>query len=303
MDSSHLCSGSIRAATASTNTKIFKESNGVRRASVRAAVAAAVIAAGALAVWFFSLRRPVPIAPGSAAGSNVLLITIDTLRADRVGAYGTASGLTPALDRLAASGLRFDAAFTPVPLTLAAHASILTGLEPFSHGIRNNTGFKLGDTPTLATMLKSAGYRTAAFVGAFVLSARFGLNRGFDEYDDRYGHTGGRADFRVAERRAERVIEPAIEWILRPPPPAPGAVAGGSDQRRPWFAWIHLYDPHAPYEAPPEYARGRAPYDGEVAYADAMIGRGLERLRAAGQLDRSMVVVIGDHGESLGEHG
>src|SRR5207248_145933 len=136
-----------------------------------------------------------------------------------------------------------------------------------------------------------AGYQTAAFVGAVVLGARFGLNRDFDVYDDRYGHSGGRADFRVAERRAEYVIQPATEWIL------------ASDRSRPWFAWIHLYDPHAPYQAPPEYARGRAPYDAEVAYADAMIGRGLDTLRAAGELDRTIVIVVGDHGEALGEHG
>jgi len=275
----------------------------VGRASIRVVLAAAVLAAGALAVWSSSvLRRPQQIAPGSAAASNVLLITIDTLRADRVGAYGNTSGLTPALDRLAASGLRFDAAFTPVPLTLPAHASILTGREPFSHGVRNNTGFRLGDTATLATMLKSAGYRTAAFVGAFVLSARFGLNRGFDHYDDHYGHAGGRAGFRVAERRADRVIQPAIDWILGPPP-VPGAAADQSDRGGAWFAWIHLYDPHAPYEAPPEYAYGRSPYDAEVAYTDAMIGRGLERLRADRRLDHTIIIVIGDHGESLGEHG
>jgi arylsulfatase A-like enzyme/Flp pilus assembly protein TadD len=265
-------------------------------------VAAALLVA-TLSVWFFlGGRRPAPILPGSAAGSNVLLITIDTLRADRVGAYGNTSGLTPAIDRLAASGLRFDAAFTPVPMTLPAHASILTGLEPFSHGIRNNTSFKLGQTPTLATFLKNAGYRTGAFVGAVVLSARFGLNRDFDVYDDRYGRSGGTADFRVAERRAERVIQPATEWILRPQTTTVERV-DRSGRNRLWFAWIHLYDPHAPYEAPREYARGRSPYDAEVAYTDAMIARGLDALRAAGQLERTIVVVVGDHGEALGEHG
>jgi arylsulfatase A-like enzyme/Flp pilus assembly protein TadD len=276
----------------------------------RAALVAALLAGGALGAWFIrGARHPLRVSPGSAAGSNVLLITIDTLRADRVGAYGNPSGLTPTLDRLAGSGLRFDAAFTPVPMTLPAHASILTGLEPFTHGIRNNTAFRLGETPTLATMLKKAGYRTGAFVGAFVLNARFGLNRGFDEYDDRCGHGGDAAEFHVAERPAERVIQPATEWILRPasatdPAPVSAATTGGSSQgRRPWFAWVHLYDPHAPYQAPPEYRRGRSPYDAEVAYTDAMIGRSLDELRAAGQLDRTIVMVVGDHGEALGEHG
>jgi Flp pilus assembly protein TadD len=149
-------------------------------------------------------------------------------------------------------------------------------------------------------MLKTAGYRTGAFVGAVVLSARFGLNRDFDMYDDRYGHRNGRADVRVAERRAERVIEPATEWILQPSSATPSTAAAPT---RPWFAWVHLYDPHAPYQAPPEYARGRSPYDAEVAYTDAMIARGLETLRAAGQLDRTIIIVVGDHGEALGEHG
>ena len=144
----------------------------------RSVIVTALLAGVALGAWLLGGDRHEPrLVAGSAAGSNVLLITIDTLRADRVGAYGNPSGLTPTLDRLADNGLRFEAAFTPVPMTLPAHASILTGLEPFRHGIRNNTEFKLGQTPTLATMLKSAGYRTGAFVGAFVLNAGFGLNR------------------------------------------------------------------------------------------------------------------------------
>ena len=291
-----------RPSTATTSLKGPHERSLIRPV----ALVAAVLGGAAIGAWFIlNVRQGLRVPPGSSAGSNVLLITIDTLRADRVGAYGNSSRLTPALDRLADSGLRFDAAYTPVPMTLPAHASILTGLEPFSHGIRNNTSFTLGPTPTLATMLKRAGYRTGAFVGAFVLSAKFGLNHDFDVYDDRYGRGSDRADFRVAERRAERVIQPAIEWILRPrseTPPA-GSTNDESDRSRPWFAWLHLYDPHAPYEAPPDYARGRSPYDAEVAYTDAMIARGLETLRAAGQLDRAIIMVVADHGEALGEHG
>ncbi|HEX7137694.1 MAG TPA: sulfatase-like hydrolase/transferase, partial [Vicinamibacterales bacterium] len=218
------------------------------------ALAAATLGAGLLlGVW-----RPAHITPGLAAGSNVLLITIDTLRADRVGAYGNRSGLTPTLDQLAARGVRFEAAYTPVPMTLPAHASILTGLEPPSHGIRNNTAFKLGRTPTLATMLKGAGYRTGAFVGALVLSARFGLNRDFDVYDDRIGGDVDPAGARLAERRADEVIQPATEWILRATSrvPANAATTDAPGQNRPWFAWIHLYDPHSPYRAPAEYGHG-----------------------------------------------
>ena len=231
-------------------------------------------------------------APGSLRGANVLLVTIDTLRQDRVGAYGNPNHLTPTIDRLAAGGVRIAHAFTTAPLTLPAHASILTGLLPRRHGIHNNTSFRLDDrAPTLAAALAGAGYRTGAFVGAFVLDARFGLNRGFAEYDDHLPH-GDRAGFHYAERRAADVVRLAGDWILQP-------AAGGA----PWFAWVHLFDPHAPYDAPPEYRAGRAPYDAEVAYADAMLGALLARLQQARALDRTLIVVTADHGESLGEHG
>jgi len=241
-------------------------------------------------------RRPAEdagmAAPGSLRGANVLLVTIDTLRQDRLGAYGNANGLTPTLDRLAASGVRFTRAFTPAPLTLPAHASILTGLAPRRHGIHNNTTARLDErAPTLAAALARAGYRTGAFVGAFVLDARFGLNRGFAAYDDHLPH-GDRASFHYAERRAEDVLKLTADWILQP---APGAA--------PWFAWAHLFDPHAPYDAPAEYRGGRSAYDAEVAYTDAMLGAFLARLGDAHALDRTLVVVTADHGESLGEHG
>jgi membrane-anchored protein YejM (alkaline phosphatase superfamily) len=145
--------------------------------------------------------------------------------------------------------------------------------------------------------VKGAGYRTGAFVGAFVLDARFGLSRGFDEYDDRYPHEADTATFKVADRRAAEVVKAAGDWILgaaAAPAPAAGA---------PWFAWVHLYDPHSPYDAPPEYRAGRSPYDAEVAYTDAMLGQLLDRLAAARALDRTLVVVTADHGESLGDHG
>src|SRR4029077_9258767 len=204
------------------------------------------------------------------------------------------------LDRLAAGGIRYTHAFSHVPMTLPAHTSILTGLTPRHHGVRNNTTFRLDErVPTLATALKSAGYRTGAFVGAFVLDGRFGLSRGFDEYNDRLGHPA-RPTFHVAERRASEVVAAAGSWILaegadtRSPSPSP---------RRPWFAWVHLFDPHAPYDAPAGARADLAPYDAEVAYTDAMLGQFLDRLRAAGSLDRTLIVVTADHGESLGEHG
>jgi arylsulfatase A-like enzyme/Tfp pilus assembly protein PilF len=227
-----------------------------------------------------------------ARGANVLLVTIDTLRRDRVGAYGNRDGLTPTIDRIAAHGIVYRHAYAHAPMTLPSHTSILTGLTPRHHGVRNNTAFRLDDrVPTLATLLKGTGYRTGAFIGAFVLDARFGLSRGFDEYDDRLPHAD-RTTFHFSERRAAEVVQKAGDWILQ--------AQGGS---APWFAWVHLYDPHAPYDPPAEYRVGHAPYDGEVAYADAMLGRLLDRLRTAGQLDRTVIVVTADHGESLGEHG
>ncbi len=210
-----------------------------------------------------------------------------------MGAYGRAHGLTPALDSVAAGGIRFAHAFSHAPMTLPAHASILTGLTPPHHGVRTNVAFRLDDRlPTLATVLKGAGYRTGAFVGAFVLDARFGLNRGFDDYDDRYPHPGDTPTFRFVRRPASEVVQAAGDWILQAP-----------TQQPPWFAWVHLFDPHAPYEAPVDFRPGRSPYDAAVAYTDAMVGAFLDRLRSAHALDRTLIVVTSDHGESLGEHG
>jgi arylsulfatase A-like enzyme/Tfp pilus assembly protein PilF len=253
-----------------------------------------------VAVWQLS-RRPaaLPIDSGACKGCNVLLITIDTLRADRVGAFGGDRHLTPALDALAIDGLRLTRAYTTAPLTLPAHVSIMTASSPPVHGVRNNSLFRLGDNlPTLAGVLASNGYRTGAFVGAFVLDARFGLNRGFDVYDDRYGESGASEE---AERRGEEVIAPATAWIMQSRTPT--AESRIPNPESPWFAWVHLYDPHEPYRAPEPYGSRHEPYDGEVAYADAMVGRLVESLRAAGQLDRTLVVFTADHGESLGEHG
>jgi arylsulfatase A-like enzyme/Flp pilus assembly protein TadD len=228
---------------------------------------------------------------GALAGSNVLLITIDTLRADRVGAY-SGGALTPTLDALAARGVRFAHAYAHAPMTLPAHTSILTGLIPPTHGVRNNGSTALASTtPTLATLLHDAGYRTGAFVGAFVLDARFGLGRGFDVYDDRVGSDTGPVTFAFAERRADEVVRVAGDWIVRP----------SAISHQPFFAWIHLFDPHAPYRAPEQ--RAASPYDNEVAYTDANVGKLIDRLRAAGQLDSTLVVVLADHGESLGDHG
>ncbi len=236
---------------------------------------------------------------GALQGGNVLLVTIDTLRADRVGAYG-GGALTPALDRLAAAGIRFSHAYSHAPLTLPAHTSIFTGLTPATHGVHDNGAAGVeSHVPTLAERLRAAGYRTAAFVGAFVLDARFGLNRGFDVYDDHIGSGGGPIDFAFAERPADQVTKSAGDWILRLGDPQ--SAIRNPQSAIPWFAWVHLFDPHAPYRAPEQ--RASDPYDNEVAFADAQLGLLLDRLRAAGQLDRTLIVVLADHGESLGEHG
>src|SRR2546423_4223985 len=265
----------------------------------RTAAILAVVAAVWLAWWVLLRERPGSrINHGACRGCNVLLITIDTLRADRVGAFGSTAGLTPTLDRLSEHGLKLTRAYSSAPLTLPSHTSILTGVSPPRHGVRTNGLFRFGSTlPTLATILKAAGYRTAAFVGAFVLDARFGLNRGFDAYDDRYGEprAGDPAD--AAERRAEDVVKPALAWINHESNPQ-------SAIRNPqWFAWVHLYDPHEPYRAPEPYASQHAPYDAEVAYTDAVLGKFIADLDAAHQLDSTLIVIAGDHGESLGEHG
>jgi choline-sulfatase len=227
-------------------------------------------------------RAPAPVRP------NVLLVTIDTFRADRVG-----TGVAPAIDRLAPSGVRFTAARSAVPLTLPSHTTIHTGLLPPAHGVRENGVDALAGThQTIARLLKGAGYDTAAFVGAFVLDHRFGLAQGFDTYDDQIPRDPDATDRLEAERPASVVIDHALAWIEGRSPVAP------------FFVWVHLYDPHAPYNPPSEFrARTSTPYDGEIAYADSQLARVLDALWARGLMDRTVVAVAGDHGEGLGEHG
>jgi arylsulfatase A-like enzyme len=209
------------------------------------------------------------VRPSRLPRGNVLLITIDTLRRDRVGAFGGRGGLTPTLDQLAANGIRYERTYTHVPMTLAAHTSILTGLTPRRTGVHTNTLTRLDSSiDTLATVLKADGYRTGAFVGAFVLDARFGLARGFDVYDD-HVPLARSASFHVAERSATEVVKLAGDWILsqhpapstQAPVPSPQSPAPG----QPWFSWIHLFDPHAPYAAAVDCrGGGRSAYDAEV---------------------------------------
>jgi choline-sulfatase len=239
-------------------------------------------------------RRPAP---------NVLLITIDTLRADAVGAYGNRSVSTPWIDRLAAGGVRFTQARASAVVTLPSHATILSGMYPFHHGVRENAGFRFPtQLDTLATLLRARQYRTGAFVSAFPLDARFGLTRGFDVYDDRFPKNEGTTAFRVPERAATDTVAAALEWIRRD---SPTTTADADGLTPPWLAWVHLYEPHFPYAPPEPYASryAAAPYFGEVSAVDAALGPLLQPIFDARAGRDTLVVLTADHGESLGEHG
>ncbi len=232
------------------------------------------------------------LAPTNAQ-PNLLVVTIDTLRADRVGAYGYQGAATPALDRLALRGALVEDAVVQVPQTRPSHASLFTGRQPYEHGIRDNFSPPLdhGFT-TLAEILGRRGWTAGGFVGAYPVSRDSGLDRGFSVYDDPFSARGpGRQEPR-SERRASEVVDAALRWLREP-------------RIGPFFAWVHLFDPHAPYEPPPPYRERFAPrpYDGEVAYADAQLARLLEWLDAAGLAESTLVVVTSDHGEGLGDHG
>jgi choline-sulfatase len=216
----------------------------------------------------------------------VLLVTVDTLRADRVGAYGDTVARTPAMDGLASTGVLFGRAFTPAPLTLPAHTSVMTGLPPPTHGVRGNGAFSLGEgTPTLAEALRARGLATGGFIGGFPLARRFGLARGFDHYDDALAKAPG-VSYELAERRADAVVGSARSWLGL----HPGRV----------FVWVHLFDPHAPYD-PPAGLPGLDPYRGEVAAVDTAVAALLEAWNA--RPEPSLVVLTADHGEAFGEHG
>jgi arylsulfatase A-like enzyme/Tfp pilus assembly protein PilF len=252
---------------------------------------ASIVIVAACAIWWWGSHRS---SPGSGR-LNVLLVTLDTTRADRLGAYGDSSHASSTFDQLARDGVLFERAIAPAPLTLPAHATILTGVDPPIHGVRDNGGYILGEAQTtLAEVLRTAGWATGAFVGAFVVDSKWGLDQGFDEYLDRFDLTRT-SDHGISiadiSRPASEVVDGTLTWLE-------------SHADHPFFAWVHLYDAHAPYE-PPEPWRSEfasRPYLGEIAYADTQLGRLIAWLRDRSLLDRTVVVVIGDHGESLGEH-
>lgn len=226
-----------------------------------------------------------------AAPSRIFLITVDTLRADRLGCYGNQSVPTPHVDRLAADGILFKNAVAQVPLTLPSHSSILTGTHPVFHGVRDQTGFFLAPQhQTLAEILKGRGYSTAAFVSSVVLDSRYGLNQGFDHYFDDFDSS--RSASSSLERKGEETLSAALSWLNQ----------ARSDQV---FVWIHFYDPHAPYAAPEPWKTrfARQPYDGEVAYVDSLVGKFLNFLEERDWYRSSVIVLASDHGEDLGDHG
>ena len=260
------------------------------RAAIAGLALLGLVAAGAGAAAYLVRSRGAQADLRTIPGQNVLLITIDTLRADAMSSYGGPAS-TPALDRLAADGVRFTFAHAHAVITLPSHTSIFTGEYPYQHGVRENSGYRVAPgARTIATMLKHADYATGAFVGAFPLHSRFGLNQGFDVYDDRFGETRAPTEFVMPERPATAVVPLARDWI-----------ATKRDER--WFAWVHVFDPHVPYRPPPPFDRQYAnrPYFGEVAATDAALAPLLDDVRVSGR--PTIVIVTGDHGEALGDHG
>ncbi|MFY9550998.1 MAG: sulfatase-like hydrolase/transferase [Thermoanaerobaculia bacterium] len=254
--------------------------------------------AGVILLALAACRREVP-GPGGVSARpssprserDVILVTIDTLRYDATGFDGNPRGTTPNLDRFAAEGRVFSQAHAHNVITLPSHTNILTGMLPYQHGVRENAGFRLSPrTPTMATWLKAKGYATGAFIGAYVLDSRYGLAHDFDVYDELYRHLDEQFEFDIQQARAEDVVKAAVGWYR-----------GQEGKRR--FLWVHVYDPHAPYDPPQPY-KDRYPDDfylGEVSYTDAALVPLLEAVRGA--QPSPILIVTGDHGEARGDHG
>jgi arylsulfatase A-like enzyme/tetratricopeptide (TPR) repeat protein len=267
-----------------------------------------VVSVGAIAVVVVELARGPFWKPGdtlrplwTAKGiekPNVILVSLDTTRADHLGCYGDKDARTPTLDELAGRGVLFAQAATPAPLTLPAHSSLMTGFYPTFHGVRLNGTTALGAShTTLAEALAQDGYQTGAFVGAFVLDSRWGLNQGFRVYDDQFDLKKFKhLDLAGVQRPANEVVDAALRWL-------------DGQKQVPFFAWVHLYDAHSPYEPPEPFvsefrSRGLPGlYDGEISFVDQQLARLLAWLQGAGLDQRTVVLIVGDHGEALGAHG
>lgn len=258
-----------------------------------------VLSGGGGAVARFEIKPPasleavghLPIEPGALSGCNVLLVTLDTTRADRIGIYGNHVVSTPTLDRLGREGVVFSDVMAVAPVTLPSHSSILTGLYPYHHGARANNLFSLDAAhTTIAEVLRDAGYRTAAFVSAFVIAGRFGTSQGFEYFDDALEEEQKDLWLEVAERRGDETADRAINWLQ-----------GHAHEK--FFAWVHFYDPHFPYRAPDEYQSDRRlPYDAEISFMDAQLNRLVAALDELKIADKTLLVVVGDHGEGLNHH-
>jgi arylsulfatase A-like enzyme/lipopolysaccharide biosynthesis regulator YciM len=287
---------------AASSTSPRRKGAARRAATVLGLVAAAILVAS----FLFRALTPAPPTTGAkstAAGLlgetppgelNVILITIDTLRADRLSCYGSQRITTPSIDNLAGEGARFANAASTVPFTLPAHSSIMTGTYPPYHGVRENVGYFLDETlPTLAERLAAGGWATAGFVSAFVLDSRWGIARGFETFYDDFDLEGSKtANLGSVQRDGRLTVAEAVRWL------------DSGKAREPFFLWLHLFDPHDPYK-PPEPFRSQYPghpYDAEVAYADSLIGEFRAALDSRGLLDRSLLILTGDHGEGLGQH-
>ncbi len=256
--------------------------------------AAVVLAGAAVAAYFFFLSGP----PGfsrlrQGRDFNVIVITLDTTRADRLPCYGRQDLSTPTIDAFAARGVRFENCYAQTPLTLPSHTTLFTGTLPLYHGIRDNGGFFVPEKlKTMAELFKDKGYETGAFIAAFVLDSKWGLNQGFDTYFDKFDMTKfKRISLGTVQRPANEILDQALPWL-------------DSRKNKKFFAWLHLYDPHTPYEPPPPYDQLYAghPYLGEIAFADSQLARLWSWLGSNGLLEKTFIVFAGDHGESLGEH-
>src|SRR5215813_13155578 len=256
-------------------------------------------------LFIFLMRRILPIfllwasycASAWAEAPNIVLITIDTTRADRMGFLGYKGGTTPNLDALARQGVVFERAYSQAPLTPVSHATIFTGTYPQFHTVTDFGHPLPALLPSVPEILQKGGYHTAAFIGSLILDPKAsmapGFDRGFDFFDAGFHPKRGVAEdrYKTVERRAGDVVARTIAWLNK-------------NKQSPFFVWVHLYDPHAPYDPPAPYdKRFKDPYDGEIAYSDASLRKLFQYLRQRGLYDRSLIMVMSDHGESLGAHG